>query len=148
MFETKQYIDWFKAIVGAEEPESDLITRAEIEEMKKRLSPEYQVTEREMPEAFITQRIERLFSENSGSDALHIVTSRPESQEDCNRILEQLQDGIAVIVNFENNVCSKSVQIINYLCGGIYVLRGRAVRISDSIIIFLPENVEISMPGK
>ena len=72
---------------------------------------------------------------------IHIAS--PQSLEDCNQILEQIIEGAAVIVNLQNQSPSKSTSILNYLCGGVYVLRGRAVRMADDVIVFMGEGTEI-----
>jgi len=149
MMEARQYVDWFKTIIGAGDGlESEPISQEEIEEMKKKLQSEYQAAEHEAPDPGEVRNTGRMISEYVGTALQRIVTARPESLEECNRILDQLRERTAVVVNFEHTEHGKAVQMINYLCGGVYVLRGRAVKVNGNIIVFLSENVELAVPDR
>ena len=84
-----------------------------------------------------------LVSQSFSNDFLHrILVTSPKNAADCHQILEQLRETAVVIAKFEDIDTSLETQLLNYLCGGVYVLRGRAVRISTHVVVFMSEEVE------
>ena len=137
MLDPGQYIGLFRKIIGADEPEEEPISQMEIENAKRMLNGDSNLRIMEKPFDTTHQRDFTL-----GNFVNRIYVSSPKTLEDCNQILEQLRNPIAIVINFESEELSRATQILNYLCGGIYVLRGKAVRLSSNIIVFLGEGVE------
>ena len=123
--DTGQYMKLFRKIIEAEDIEKPL---AAIQSMELKDQRQMSTVE---PEPVVRSVLHR------------IIISEPKTLEDCNQILDSLcGSNVAVVTKYENIDPALATQMINYLCGGVYVLHGRAVRISGNIIVFTGEGVE------
>lgn len=75
---------------------------------------------------------------------LEVSMLRPKSVEDSREICDQLLSGKAVVLNLEGISLEMAQRIIDFTCGATYSMEGHLEKISNSIFIATPSNVELS----
>ena len=78
------------------------------------------------------------------ANTMKVVIVEPKNSDDCQKIADHLKDGKTVIVNFEklDSPVDKNL-IFNFMNGAVYVLEGSIKKVSRSIYILAPKNVDI-----
>lgn len=84
-----------------------------------------------------------LVSLPGGGRAVRVVVADPGSMDEVQNISDQLKNRRPVIVNLEGVEKDQAQAILHFLSGTIYALDGQMQRISTSIFLFAPPNVEV-----
>lgn len=110
-----------------------------------------EVEEETEVEHVVEQRDERrprktsLVSLPGGGRPVRVVVSEPGSFDEVQSVADQLKSRRPVIVNLEGMDKEAAQQLLHFLYGTIYALDGTMQRISTSIFLFAPPNVEVAM---
>lgn len=80
-----------------------------------------------------------------GGRTLRVVVAEPKSFDEVQPIADQLKERRPVVINLESVDKETGQKFLNFLSGTIYALDGTMQRVSASIFVFAPNNVEIAM---
>ena len=83
-------------------------------------------------------------SSRNSIPAMEVCVSRPVDFESCQEISDIIRDNKAAIVNIEAVSTQEAQRIIDFVSGSYYALDGAARQVSDSIIIFTPNDIDIT----
>lgn len=86
-----------------------------------------------------------LVSLPGGGRPVRVVVSEPASFDEVQSVADQLKSRRPVIVNLEGMDKEAAQQLLHFLYGTIYALDGTMQRISTSIFLFAPPNVEVAV---
>lgn len=84
-----------------------------------------------------------LVSLPGGGRPVRVVVAEPGSFDEVQNISDQLKNRRPVIVNLEEVEKDQAQAILHFLSGTIYALDGQMQRVSTSIFLFAPPNVEV-----
>jgi cell division inhibitor SepF len=76
---------------------------------------------------------------------MRLVVAEPRSFEEVQPIADQIKERRPVVINLESVDKETAQKFLNFLSGTIYALDGSMQRISASIFLFAPANVEIAL---
>jgi cell division inhibitor SepF len=77
------------------------------------------------------------------SSQLKVVIMQPENFEDAQDICDHLKSKKPVVINLEDIEKGDAQRIIDFLSGSIYALEGNIQKVSSSIFLIAPNNVDI-----
>lgn len=80
----------------------------------------------------------------SPSNPMRMAVSKPVKFEQVQSIADHLKNRNPVVVNVEEMELDMAKRVIDFLSGAIYALNGSMQKVNSGIIIFLPNNVEIT----
>lgn len=80
-----------------------------------------------------------------GGRAMRLVVAEPHSFDEVQPIADQIKERRPVVINLESVDKETGQKFLNFLSGAIYALDGSMQRVSTSIFLFAPSNVEISL---
>jgi cell division inhibitor SepF len=80
-----------------------------------------------------------------GGRSMRVVVAEPRSFEEVQPIADQLKERRPVVINLESVDKETGQKFLNFLLGAIYALDGTMQRVSSSIFVFAPSNVEIAI---
>ncbi len=86
-----------------------------------------------------------LVSLPGGGRPVRVVVADPTSFDEVQSIADQLKGRRPVIVNLEAMDKEPAQRLLHFLSGTIYALDGQMQRISTSIFLFAPPNVEVAL---
>ena len=86
-----------------------------------------------------------LVSLPGGGRPVRVVVADPTSFDEVQSIADQLKGRRPVIVNLESMDKDPAQRLLHFLSGTIYALDGQMQRISTSIFLFAPPNVEVAL---
>jgi cell division inhibitor SepF len=86
-----------------------------------------------------------LVSLPGGGRPVRVVVADPTSFDEVQSIADQLKGRRPVIVNLESMDKEPAQRLLHFLSGTIYALDGQMQRISTSIFLFAPPNVEVAL---
>jgi len=86
-----------------------------------------------------------LVSLPGGGRPVRVIVSEPTSFDEVQAIADQLKGRRPVIVNLESMDKDPAQRLLHFLSGTIYALDGQMQRISTSIFLFAPPNVEVAL---
>ncbi len=86
-----------------------------------------------------------LVSLPGGGRPVRVVVADPTSFDEVQSIADQLKGRRPVIVNLEAMDKDPAQRLLHFLSGTIYALDGQMQRISTSIFLFAPPNVEVAL---
>lgn len=109
------------------------------------------------PDAFSTvvsrgdevSRLEKMAAEsplNRNPEPLNsseLIVLEPRSFEECVEIVSHLRNNKSVIMNVEKMDVAQGQRLVDYICGAVLALDGNQERISPSIFLFAPGNVNV-----
>lgn len=78
------------------------------------------------------------------SKGLEVCIIKPTSFEDSQEICDMLLTGRAVVINLEGFDDKLAQRTMDFVSGSVYATNGKLHRISNSIFIISPENIDIS----
>ncbi|MDA8345989.1 MAG: cell division protein SepF [Thermaerobacter sp.] len=84
-----------------------------------------------------------LVSLPGGGRPVRVVVAEPSSFDEVQHISDQLKSRRPVIVNLEGVEKDQAQAVLHFLSGTIYALDGQMQRVSTSIFLFAPPNVEV-----
>ena len=76
---------------------------------------------------------------------LKLVVFEPKTFEEVQTIIDQLKNRRPVIINLDETDKSISRRVVDFMSGAVYALGGGMQKISLTIFLFTPPNVEISL---
>jgi len=114
-----------------------------IEEVEE--EPEVEPVVRRSPEVEPRARKTSLVSLPGGGKAVRVVVADPKSFDEVQSLADQLKSRRPVIVNLEAMEKDQAQSVLHFLSGTIYALDGQMQRISTSIFLFAPPNVEVAL---
>lgn len=94
-------------------------------------------------------RLEKLaaespFGKNQQSlNSSELIVLEPRSFEECVEIVSHLRNNKSVIMNVQNMDVAQGQRLVDYVCGAVLALDGNQERISSSIFLFAPGNVNV-----
>jgi cell division inhibitor SepF len=80
-----------------------------------------------------------------GGRTMRVVVAEPRSFDEVQPIADQLKERRPVVINLESVDKETGQKFLNFLSGTIYALDGTMQRVSTSIFVFAPANVEIAL---
>ncbi|MCL6595999.1 MAG: cell division protein SepF [Firmicutes bacterium] len=80
-----------------------------------------------------------------GGRTMRVVVAEPRSFEEVQPIADQLKERRPVVINLESVDKDTGQKFLHFLSGTIYALDGTMQRVSTSIFVFAPANVEIAL---
>ncbi len=80
-----------------------------------------------------------------GGRTMRVVVAEPRSFDEVQPIADQLKERRPVVINLESVDKETGQKFLNFLSGTIYALDGTMQRVSTSIFVFAPNNVEIAL---
>lgn len=78
------------------------------------------------------------------SNQVRVVVVQPESIDDAQEISNHLKDKKPVIVNLESMEKEAAQRIVDFFCGAVYALDGSIYRVSATIFLLAPFNVDVT----
>ena len=88
----------------------------------------------------------KVVSLSSTNKTTRLVVYEPQSFDDVQSIVNQLKNKRPVIINLEETDKAIARRITDFVGGAVYALDGGVQKISSSIMLFTPLNVEVSFP--
>jgi cell division inhibitor SepF len=79
---------------------------------------------------------------------VRMLIVEPTSFEEVQGLVDHLKNKRAVIINLEDIDKSLAKRIADFMGGAIYALDGTMQKVSGSIFLFTPQNIEVSAPPK
>ncbi|HHV95368.1 MAG TPA: cell division protein SepF [Clostridiaceae bacterium] len=77
------------------------------------------------------------------SSQLKVVVIQPQNIDDAQEISNHLKENKPVIVNLESMEKEPAQRIVDFFCGAVYALDGSIYRVSNSIFLIAPYNVDV-----
>ncbi len=77
-----------------------------------------------------------------------LVVLEPRSFEECVEIVNHLRNNKSTIVNVHNMDVAQGQRLVDYICGAVLALDGNQERISPTIFLFAPGNVNVKSFAK
>jgi len=77
------------------------------------------------------------------SSQLKVVVIQPQNIDDAQEISNHLKENKPVIVNLESMDKEPAQRIVDFFCGAVYALDGSIYRVSNSIFLITPYNVDV-----
>jgi cell division inhibitor SepF len=82
----------------------------------------------------------------SSSKVAKMIIVEPNNFEEVQTIVDHLKNRQTVILNLEETDKTTARRIADFLGGAIYALDGSMQKVSGSIFLFTPANIEVSIP--
>ncbi|NMB95920.1 MAG: cell division protein SepF [Clostridiaceae bacterium] len=77
------------------------------------------------------------------SSQLKVVVIQPQNIDDAQEISNHLKENKPVIVNLESMEKEPAQRIVDFFCGAVYALDGSIYRVSNTIFLITPYNVDV-----
>lgn len=90
----------------------------------------------------------KIVSLANANKAMKMVIMEPVGFEEVQTIVDHLKNKQTVILNLEDTDKGVARRIADFLGGAIYALDGSMQKISGSIFLFTPANIEVAVPLK
>ncbi len=87
----------------------------------------------------------RVVSLQSAQRQFRLVVFEPKSFEEVQGIVDQLKNHRPVIINLEETDKAIARRVVDFMSGAVYAMAGGMQKISVSIFLFTPANVEIAL---
>lgn len=95
-----------------------------------------------------TRERAKLVSLANANKSMKMIIVEPMGFEEVQMIVDHLKNKQTVILNLEETEKSIARRIADFLGGAIYALDGSMQKVSGSILLFTPTNVEVTLPIK
>ncbi|HEY8464520.1 MAG TPA: cell division protein SepF [Bacillota bacterium] len=82
----------------------------------------------------------------NSNKAVKMIIIEPQNFEEVQTIVDHLKNKQTVILNLEETDKTTARRIADFLGGAIYALDGTMQKISGSIFLFTPANIEVTIP--
>ena len=83
-------------------------------------------------------------SVSGGYSSLNMVIQQPSSFSDAPGIARYLKDRQPVVVNLESLDKITAQKVVDFLGGAVYALDGRLTKVSNGIVVAVPNNMGIT----
>lgn len=80
----------------------------------------------------------------SPANPMRMALSKPTKFDQVQTIADHLKNRNPVVVNVEEMELEMAKRVVDFLSGTIYALNGSMQKVNSGIIIFLPNNVEVT----
>lgn len=80
---------------------------------------------------------------HNNNNSMKIVVHEPLSYDEAPKIIDDLKQRKAVVVNFEQLDGEIKRQIFDFINGGLYAIEGTIQKVNKDIFILAPTNIEI-----
>jgi cell division inhibitor SepF len=144
MFEKFLNLFGFEAEEVTEETESDGRTE-EPAPRRERTNRDHEPRDREKDREKERERGKLVTLANSNK-AVKMIIIEPTNFEEVQNIVDDLKNRQTVILNLEDTDKITARRIADFLSGAIYALDGAMQKVSGSIFLFTPANIEVSIP--
>jgi cell division inhibitor SepF len=134
-FEAEEVTDETEPAGGAEEPTF----------RRERGHRDYEARDREKEREKERERGKLVTLANSNK-ALKMVIVEPINFDEVQNIVDNLKNRQTVILNLEDTDKNTARRMADFLSGAIYALDGSMQKISGSIFLFTPPNIEVTIP--
>ncbi len=91
------------------------------------------------------QKTPRVVSLQNAQRQFRVVVFEPRTFEEVQGVVDQLKNHRPVIINLEETEKNVARRVVDFMSGAVYSLGGGMQKISLSIFLFTPPNVEISL---
>lgn len=88
----------------------------------------------------------KLLALTNANKSVKMVIIEPDGFEEVQTIVDHLKNKQTVILNLEETDKSTARRIADFVSGAIYALEGSMQKVSASIFLFTPPNVEVTVP--
>lgn len=129
-------------LVGFEN-EEDLM---EEEETVSNVSSKYQETNKEISNGF--KKNQGKLVNLSSASQMRMVVMQPTSFDDAQDACDHLKEKKPVVINLEYADKETSRRLIDFLSGAVYGVDGHIQKVSPTIFLMVPYNVDILSEGK
>jgi len=92
------------------------------------------------------EREPKLVSLANSSKSVKMIISDPSTFDDVQTIVDHLKNRRAVILNLEETDKAVARRIADFMSGAVYAMEGTMQKVSGSIFLFTPPNIEVSAP--
>lgn len=75
---------------------------------------------------------------------LRVMVATPQRYDDAQIYADQLKSRVAILINFESVDAAVQRSMIDFLNGVCYVINGNVQRVSDTILVYTPDQVDIN----
>ena len=99
--------------------------------------------EAEMPRPLQTRR-PQLTVHTNNPVALKVQIYAPQNFDQVTAIADDIKSGKAAVINYERIDAGEQRRICDFVNGVCYVLNGCAKRISDQIVLYVPDGVDVA----
>lgn len=143
------FSDSIKKFIGIEEdevfvPEEEVAAaREDILSSKKRENIERKPLSETISTSNPYKNSSKRFS-TANTSAFKLVVIEPKSFDECPRLVDSLMSKRPIIVNLEKLDQELGRKIFDFLNGATYALKGNVRKVTNSIFIFTPSNVDIN----
>lgn len=104
--------------------------------------PSFNPNEKEEPA--VKSKRNNLVGLPSPTNPVRMAVSKPTKFEQVQAIADHLKNRNPVIVNVEAMELDMAKRVVDFLSGTIYALNGSMQKVNHGIILFLPNNVEVT----
>ena len=81
---------------------------------------------------------------SSDHSVIRVLVATPQSYDDAPLYADHLKDNTVVLINFTAVDAAVQRSMIDFLNGVCYVINGNVQRVSETILVYTPERVDIS----
>ena len=134
----------FQKWITVEEPEDEIEENRGYEE---EFEEEFEADMEPIPRQQVRGKVVNMYNTNheSNHNQMKVVIVQPKKYDDVTIIADHLRQDRAVIVNLENIEGEPEIKksIYHFMSGAVYMLDGSMQKVSKSIFILAPNNVDI-----
>ena len=129
----------------AEVPAKSRSQAAAANDFKRYQAPQYERRESSYVQPKMESHNSKVVSmqNTAARQQLKLVVSEPKNYDDCPKLVESLKNRKPVIINLENLEPEIQHRIFYFMSGATSALNGKALNITNSIFVFVPENVDL-----
>jgi len=84
----------------------------------------------------------------SNANQLKLVVMQPSSYEEAQDICDHLKEKKPVVINLEYADKVTATKLIDFLSGAVYAIDGHIEKVSPTIFLIVPHNVDVLTEGK
>jgi cell division inhibitor SepF len=143
MFE--KFLNLFGFVAEEVDEETDSVAPEEAAPRRERNRRDSEPRDREKEREKERERGKLVTLANSNK-AVKMVIIEPTNFDEVQNIVDNLKNRQTVILNLEDTDKSTARRMADFLSGAIYALDGAMQKVSGSIFLFTPPNIEVSIP--
>lgn len=103
----------------------------------------YEEEDLQVPVSTKTKKINNKVVNIHTNNNIKIVVHEPTNYEEAPEIVEDLKARRIVVINFEKLDTNLQRQVFDFLNGALYAIEGKIQKVTKTIFILAPDNVEI-----
>ena len=78
-----------------------------------------------------------------GSSRMRISIQEPIEYNDGQKVLDSISQARTVVLNLEMPEVAQKRQILDFVCGGVYALKGQIQKVTKDIYVIVPKGVDV-----